>query len=389
MCRNIELLENQRDTLVYMMRIGFVGGGTGGHFYPLIAVAHELRNDEKKIGMYYFGPSPYNKELLEKYNIKYIHCPAGKLRRYFSIQNVFDIFRSLFGIPIAIVKLFIIYPDVIFSKGGYTSIPILSAARFLNIPVVIHESDAIPGRANQLASGQAKYIAISYDDAAEYFPPEKTALTGIPLRPEIKQIPENPFEVLGIPNDKPLIYVTGGSSGAERLNDIIFNSLGELLPNYRIFHQTGTANVDKLKISTQSLYQNSPYLQNYYLEGTIPATSVSALMSAASLIITRAGSTTLFEIAYHGKPSIVIPIPEDISRDQRTNAYAYASNGAASVIEEHNLTNSLFINEINTIIHDENRRSKMSQAAKARFIDGAASKIAGILKSIGEEHGSY
>lgn len=388
MCRNTELLKNQHDTLVNMV-IGFVGGGTGGHFYPLIAVADELYNSEKKPKMYYFGPNPYSEELLLKYNIEFVHCPAGKLRRYFSIQNFFDIFRSLFGIPVAIVKLFIIYPDVIFSKGGYTSVPVLSAARFLNIPVVIHESDAVPGRANQLASKQAKYIAISYDDAAQYFPPEKTALTGIPLRSEVKQIPEDSFTVLGIPNDKPLIYVTGGSSGAERLNDVIFNSLGELLPNYRIFHQVGTNNVDKLKISTQSFYKNSPYLGDYYIEGKIPATSVSALMSAASLIITRAGSTTLFEIAYHGKPSIIIPIPEDVSRDQVSNAYAYARSGAASVIEEHNVTTSLFVNEIDTIIQDETRNKKMSQAAKEMFIDGAAQKIAGILKSIGQEHGTY
>lgn len=371
------------------MVIGFVGGGTGGHFYPLMAVANELNNSENKPEMYYFGPTPYSKELLEKYNIKYVNCPAGKLRRYFSIQNFFDIFRSLFGIPIALVKLFLIYPDVIFSKGGYTSVPVLSAARFLNIPVVIHESDAVPGRANKLASGQAKYIAISYDDAAQYFPPEKTALTGIPLRPEVKKIPEDPFTMLGIPNDKPLIYVTGGSSGAERLNDIIFNSLGELLPNYRIFHQVGTDNVDKLKISTQSFYSNSSLLDNYYIEGKISATNVSALMSAASLIITRAGSTTLFEIAYHGKPSIVVPIPEDVSRDQVSNAYAYARSGAASVIEEQNVTTSLFVNEIDTIIHDENKRNEMSQAAKEMFIDGAAQKIADILKSIGKEHGTY
>jgi UDP-N-acetylglucosamine--N-acetylmuramyl-(pentapeptide) pyrophosphoryl-undecaprenol N-acetylglucosamine transferase len=368
------------------MKIVLVGGGTGGHFYPLIAVAHECNISVTKPELFYFGPSPYDKELLKTHGITYIYCPAGKIRRYFSIQNFFDIFRSFFGVFVAIWKLFIIYPDVIFSKGGYTSVPILTAAKLLRIPVVIHESDAVPGRANKLAINQARYIGIAYDDAAQYFPEEKTALVGIPIRLEVKVVPVDPFAELGIPSDKPLIYITGGSSGAERLNDIVFNSLKELLPHYRVFHQTGANNVEELRLSVQSLYANSPYLENYYIEGNVSAKTVAALMSAATLIITRAGSTTLFEIAYHGKPAIVIPIPEDVSRDQRTNAYAYARSGAATVIEENNMTASLFVQEINTIINDRNRQATMSKAAKAMSIDDAAEKVADILISIGKEH---
>ena len=370
------------------MRIGLVGGGTGGHFYPLMAVAYELQGSEYQPELYYFGPSPYNKDSLEKYNIKYVSCPAGKLRRYFSIQNFFDIFRSFFGVFVAIWKLYVIYPDVIFSKGGYTSIPILIAAKFLRIPVVIHESDAVPGRANQFATKQARYIGIAYDDAAQFFPAEKTALVGLPLRPEIKNIPADPLTHLGIPADKPLIYVTGGSQGAERLNNLLLKSLAQLLPHYRVYHQTGPANLEELRLAAQSLLAGSGLEDSYYVEGLVDAPTVSALMSAASLIITRAGSTTLFEIAYHGKPSIVIPIPEDVSRDQRTNAYAYARSGAATVIEEHNLTPNLLTQEISTIINDPAKATAMSEAARGMFIDGAAKKVADILTSIGLEHGS-
>ena len=387
MCLDIELLKRARDKLSNM-KIGFVGGGTGGHFYPLIAVAEELSRDARNPQMYYFGPSPYDKTALQNLNIKFIYCPAGKLRTYFSIQNFIDIFRNFFGIFVAIWKLFVIYPDVIFSKGGYTSVPILLAAKFLRIPVVIHESDSIPGRANKMATKQAKYIAISYDDAAQFFPPEKTALTGIPLRTAIKDVPADPYQVLGIPNDKPLLYITGGSSGAERINNIILRSLNQLLPHYRIFHQTGPANLEDMKLAAQSLLAGTDLLDSYYLEGSIDAKMVSALMSASSLVITRAGSTTLFEIAYHGKPSVVIPIPEDISRDQRSNAYVYARTGAASVIEEQNLTPNLLAQEISTIMSDQNRYSEMSVAAKAVFVDGASKKIADILLSIGIEHGS-
>ncbi len=370
------------------MRIGFVGGGTGGHFYPLIAVAEALQKTQHSIELYYFGPSPYDSEMLLKNNITFVYCPAGKLRNYFSIQNFIDIFRNFFGIFVAIWKLYVLYPDVIFSKGGYTSIPILTAAKFLRIPVVIHESDAVPGRANKLARKQARYIGIAYDDVAQYFPAEKTALVGIPLRTDIKNIPVNPFSVLGIPNDKPLIYVTGGSLGAVRINDLILQSLSSLLPHYRIFHQTGTANVGELRLTAQGLLGDSPLKSDYYLEGNIDPATVSALMSAAALIITRAGSTTLFEIAYHGKPAIIIPIPEDVSRDQRSNAYAYARSGAASVIEEHNLTPHLLEQEIHTILTDQNRYTSMAQAAKNMYIDGAEDKIANLLISIGVEHGS-
>jgi UDP-N-acetylglucosamine--N-acetylmuramyl-(pentapeptide) pyrophosphoryl-undecaprenol N-acetylglucosamine transferase len=370
------------------MKIGLVGGGTGGHFYPLIAVAEELQASEAKPDLFYFGPGPYDISALKNLNIKYVYCPAGKMRRYFSIQNFFDAFRNFFGVPVAIIKLFLIYPDVIFSKGGYTSIPVLLAARFLRIPIVIHESDAVPGRANKIATKAARYVAISYDDAAKFFPGEKTALTGIPLRREVIATSDDPFAVLGIANDKPLIYVTGGSSGADRINNIIIRSLDTLLPHYRIFHQTGPANIEEMRLSAQSLLGNTPYLKDYYLEGKLEASTISALLQASALVITRAGSTTLFEIANHAKPSIVIPIPEDISRDQRTNAYAYARTGAATVIEEQNLTESLLAQEINTIIENTTKYQEMSVAAKSFYIEGSAKKISDILISIGQEHGS-
>lgn len=367
------------------MKIGLVGGGTGGHFYPLIAVADELNHSEQKPQLYYFGPTPYDAEQLKSYRIKYVKCPAGKLRRYFSIQNFFDLFRNFFGVFVAIWKLYIIYPDVIFSKGGYTAVPILIAAKLLAIPVVIHESDTTPGKANDLAKKFARYIAISYEEAAQFFPPEKTALTGIPLRTELKHILEDPFNIIGIPNDKPLIYVTGGSQGAERINNVILNSLDELLPHYRIFHQTGPQ-IEVVQKTAQGLLAGTNLAQNYYLAETIPVHTVSALMQAASLVITRAGSTTLFELAYFGTPAIVIPIPEDVSRDQRTNAYTYARGGGASVIEEHNLTDHLLASEIATIMSDQHKYAAMKEAAKASFIPDAASKLASVLISIGTEH---
>lgn len=370
------------------MRILFVGGGTGGHFYPLIAVAESLNESSLKPELYYMGPTPYNAEDLKKNNITFISCPAGKSRKYSSILNYFDVFVNMFGLIVAIFKLFLLYPDVIFSKGGYTSVPVLLAARLLFIPVVIHESDAVPGRANKLAQNQARYIAIAHDDVAQFFPAKKVALVGIPIRKAILNINADPFTALGLANNKPLIYVTGGSSGAERLNNLIATSLNELLPYYRVFHQVGEANLQTVKLTAEELVQDKSLLADYYIESSVSAETVSLLMDAASVIVTRAGSTSLFEIAHHGKPSIVIPIPEDISRDQRSNAYSYARSGAAIVLEEHNLSPHLLIQEINTIISDPAKAMAMGEAARAFSYPDASKKIADILISIGHEHGS-
>ncbi len=370
------------------MKIVFVGGGTGGHFYPLIAVAEALQQYPQQPELYYFGPEPYEETTLRNLNINFVWCPAGKLRVYFSLKNFFDPFRTIVGIFVAIWKLYVIYPDVIFSKGSFTSVPILLAARFLRIPVVIHESDAIPGRANKIAKKFARYVAVSYPEAVQYFDQNKTALVGIPLRRALLNRYEDPFTMLGIPNDLPLIYVTGGSSGAERINNIILRSLDELLPHYRIFHQAGNALKDEIVLTARTLITDSELQSRYYVQGLVSPETVSALIEASSLVITRAGSTTLFEIALHGKPSIIIPIPEDISRDQRTNAYAYARSGAASVVEEHNLTEGLLTNEINTIINSPERWQSMSSATKNFAVSDAADKIAAILIQIGNEHKS-
>ena len=369
------------------MKIAFVGGGTGGHFYPLIATAEVLNQMPVKAELYYFGPAPYNKSELEVNNIKYVYCPAGKVRRYFSFQNFIDLFRILAGLIVALYKLYIIYPDVIFSKGGFTSVPILLIARFYRIPVVIHESDSKPGRANMLARKFARYIAISYDEVASYFPAGKTALIGIPIRKVIAVANPDPFTTLGIPNDKPLIYVTGGSLGADRLNTLILTSLADLLQNYRIFHQTGPAQEKVVTQTAQALIKDRNLLENYYVRGTLPAEAVGALLDAATLVISRAGSTTIFEIAQHHKPSIIVPIPEEISHDQRTNAYAYARTGAATVLEESNLTPHLLTSEIQSIIEDTDRYQKMQIAAESFSRPDAARKIAEILVSIGLEHG--
>lgn len=370
------------------MRIAFVGGGTGGHFYPLIATAEALRRTPVSAELLYIGPTPFNAEELRANNIRHIYCPAGKMRRYLSLQNFIDMFKTAAGLFVALYKLYVWYPDVIFSKGGYTSVPVLLAARFYRIPVVIHESDSKPGRANILAKNFAKYIGIAYAETGKFFPVKNTALIGIPIRTVISTINPDPFPSLGIPRDLPLIYVTGGSLGAERINALILRSLNLLLPNFRIFHQTGTSLEGGVIQTAQAIITDPALLERYYAKGSVSAATVAALLDAATIVISRAGSTTLFEIALHGKPSIIIPIPEEISHDQRTNAYSYARSGAATVLEEGNLTENLLAAEIQSIMATPEKYRAMQTAALTFARPDAAAKVADVLISIGNEHGS-
>lgn len=372
-----------------MKRIVLVGGGSGGHFYPLIATAERLNVERGKgldLELYYFGPEPYDVQALKQNGIRFIHCPSGKQRKYFSILNFFDLFKIVYGFFVAIVKLYLIYPDVIFSKGSYTSVPVTVAGFLLRIPIVVHESDTKPGNANKLAARFARYVAISFDDVAKYFPHGKIALTGIPLRAVFFEQSGSPLLLLGLPKERPLIFVTGGSLGAERLNNLILESLDELLPRYTILHQTGATQENIVKQTAASLITDINLLEHYFVKGSLTGEEMNLALSAASLVISRSGTGTIFEIAHKGKPSILIPIPESVSHDQKTNAYAYARAGAASVLEEENFNDGLLEAEISRIMDNTEVYSAMAAAATAFGGGDAAQKIADTLLGIAEEH---
>ena len=367
------------------MRILLVGGGTGGHFYPLIAIAEEIRDKSKKAELFYMGPSPYNKEELNRLGIKFSYCPAGRQRKYFSFLNWIDRIWILFGIFVATFKLFVIYPDVVMSKGSFTSVPVVLAAGFLRIPIVVHESDSVPGTANKLGAKFARYVAISYDEAARFFPSHKVALTGIPIRKEVLA-KINPFETLNINPRLPVIFVTGGSLGADRLNTLVLDSLDELLESYVIIHQVGEANLEAVRQTAIARNLPKKLLENYFVLGSLSAREMNAAQSLASIIVSRAGSTSIFEAALKGKPAILIPIPESFSHDQRKNAYAYARRGGASVIEEANIADGVLVAEINRIMGDKETYSKMQQSALGFTKSDAAAKLADILIKISKEH---
>ncbi len=373
------------------MRILLVGGGSGGHFYPLIAVAEALQTRERElqseIRLYYIGPEIFDEPLLGEMGISYIKCPAGKVRRYFSLKNFSDLFKNTIGFFVALWRLYLIYPDAVFSKGSFTSVPVVLAAWVLRIPIIIHESDVVPGLANTFAKYFARYIAITYTETAEFFDEKKTSLTGSPLRSSFYQEPQLATLLsLGIEPNVPYILFTTGSLGAERVNNFVLQSLNELLPHYHIVHQAGTAHKDAVEDTANVLITNPDLRARYRVFGNLPAREFHTLQSFASLIISRAGSGMISEIAFHQKPAILIPIPEDVSHDQRKNAFAYARRGAASVMEEHNLTDNLLVAEIERIMQDTTVQNTMRHGAASFFIHHASYTIADTLIKIAQEH---
>jgi UDP-N-acetylglucosamine--N-acetylmuramyl-(pentapeptide) pyrophosphoryl-undecaprenol N-acetylglucosamine transferase len=251
------------------MKILFTGGGSGGHFYPIIAVVEQIEKivaEEKLIRpkFYYMAPEPTNESLLFEHGIEFIEVPAGKLRIYPSIKNITDIFKTLSGVIKAFLIMFSIFPDVVFGKGGYASFPALFAARILRIPIVIHESDSVPGRTNSLVGRFADRIAVSYAEAAKYFPAKRVAWTGQPIRQSIrKKSREEGEKFFQLESNLPVLLILGGSLGAEKINELVLNSLPKLLLDWQIIHQTGKANIDSAK-EVMSVIVREDFLRKRY-----------------------------------------------------------------------------------------------------------------------------
>lgn len=377
------------------MKIIFTGGGTGGHFYPLIAVA-EAVNDlvaEQHLlqpNLVYMSPTPFDEEALFHANITYVKTPAGKIRRYFAISNVIDFFRTIYGAAWSFFKLLTDVPDVVFSKGGYASVPTVLAAHWLGVPIVIHESDSKPGRANLLAAKYADRIAVTFESSIQYFPEKtrsKIALTGIPIRKELAHpLPEGAAQELKLDPTVPTVLVIGGSLGSVRINETLLQGLPQILESANVIHQTGKNNFEETASTGKFLIENSAHKDRYHVFPYLTLDSMRLAAGAASLVVSRAGSTAITEIALWGKPAILIPIPESISHDQRTNAYAYAHTGAAVVLEEGNMTPNILASEIRRITGDPVLMQSMSDHGKGFANPNAARLVAEELLRIALSH---
>lgn len=373
------------------MKIVFTGGGTGGHFYPIIAVAeavNALIEQEKLTGisMYYFSDAEYDKKSLMEQNVQFRQIPAGKLRLYFSLHNITDAFKTLFGIGKALVTLFSVYPDVVFAKGGYASFPTLVAARILRIPVIVHESDSVPGRVTKWASRFAHRVAVSYPEAARFFKSPHVAHTGQPIRKGIAEPTTNgAYEFLGLEKETPVLFIIGGSLGAQTINNAILEALPKLVERYQVVHQAGEKNLAEVQIQADVLLAGNEHQYRYKAFGFLNPLSMKMSAGVASIVISRAGST-LFEIARWKKPAIIIPITTSHGDHQRQNAFNYARAGACVVIEESNLKSGILIQEIDRIMENPAIQQEMKANAEAFSGGDAAMTIAKALVAILIEH---
>ena len=363
------------------MKVLFTGGGTGGHIFPIVAVARELKKiyPKKDLKIFYIGPrDDFAEVLLEQEEIKVKTIFSGKIRRYFSLANIFDI---LFKIPLgtlqAFLFIFFLNPDLIFSKGGYGSIPAVFSGWLLGTPVFLHESDIAPGLANKFLSKFALEIFVSFPtERTEYFPPSKMVWVGNPVRVEIgRGKKESAEDIFKLTFEKPVVLILGGSQGAKRINDLVLLTMPDILKNFEIIHQTGKNNFKEVQLQSKVVIPKQ--LEKYY--HPFPFLEEGKLKHAyavAELVIGRAGSGIIFELAFLKKPSILVPLPGAAQSHQLRNAYYYAQKGAATVIEEENLTPHFFLEKLKLLFARTDELKEMSKKAEQFSMPRAASIIA-------------
>ncbi len=377
------------------MRIVLVGGGTGGHFYPLIAIAEALEEICKERTLiepelFYIGPTPFDAEALMEHEITHISGFAGRMRRYPSILNVLSVFSNAAGIVRSTFQLYHLYPDVIFSTGGFAAFPTLYAARLLRIPVIIYDADATPGRVSLWSSKFARWIAVAHQDAAAKFPArvrDRIARTGHPIRKEILgAAKEGGHEFLKLDPSVPTIFIMGGSQGARAINEVVLDALGTLVSEFNVVHQAGVANLEETSGIASVVLKDSHFANRYKVFGLLNTFAMRMAAGIATIVLARAGSGTIFEVASWGIPAILVPIPEEVSHDQTENAFSYARAGAATVIEQRNFSPHLLIAEVKRITGDAEIQKKMCEAAHLYARPDAARKIAAELLEISIEH---
>jgi len=371
------------------IRVLLTGGGTGGHIYPLIAVAAELQMTASQSGLdlrlRYLGSAGSYRRVLQDNGIKVGKIWSSKLRRYFSFKNFIDFPKFGLSLIQALFKVLWLMPDVVFSKGGPSALAVVLAARFYRIPVIIHESDARPGLTNLITARYARVVTTAFPEAKAYFRRVRGEIVNVgnPVRryllsEEISQTWAKSF--LGFDPNLPLILVLGGSQGSERINNFILGILPSLLGLSQVLHQTGRGNYERVVQAFSILSSDiTEELKKRYQVVDYFEKDMRIVLAAADLVVSRAGSGGIFEIAAFRRPSILIPLPEAANGHQSENAAEYSKTGAAMVIEESNLLPHLFLNQVTNLFNDPNQLTQMSQAALAFYKPSAALNLAQIL----------
>lgn len=336
-----------------MKKIVMTGGGTAGHVTPNIALMPALKENGFEIS--YIGSyDGIEKRLIEALNIPYYGISSGKLRRYFDLKNFSDPFKVVKGYCQAVHLLKKIHPDVVFSKGGFVSVPVVLAAKHCKIPAIIHESDITPGLANKLAIPGATKVCCNFPETMKYLPSEKAALTGSPIRQELLNgDASKAFSMCNFKDtEKPVILIIGGSSGSKVINTALRDLLPELLKRYNVIHLCGKGNLDP------SLSNTDGYAQFEYANKEL-----ADLFALSDLVISRAGANAICELLALRKPNILIPLSAAASRgDQILNANSFRSSGYSYVLEEENVSNTALLEAIEHVF--KNRDSYIEAMKK-------------------------
>jgi UDP-N-acetylglucosamine--N-acetylmuramyl-(pentapeptide) pyrophosphoryl-undecaprenol N-acetylglucosamine transferase len=353
------------------VRVVLTGGGTGGHAYPVVAVAQEVRALDPEAVFLWIGSSGgQEREVAQQVDIAFKTVPTGKLRRYFSIKTLLDVIKIPFGVARAMALLSEFKPDVVFSKGGFVSYPTVLAAWLKDIPILLHESDSVPGLANRRVASKATLIATSFPIVPQELPASKTVFTGQPIRPEVlRGSADRAREHFKLSNDRPVLAIFGGSQGAVSLNQAIVQVLPDLLPHFQIIHQVGAKNLEDVR-ETQAKYEAQGYRAVGFLEDEL-----ADVYALADIILSRSGGQ-IHEYAALGKPVILIPLPGSGSNHQVMNAFTLQRQGAASMLEQANMTPELLRAEILQVFRDEALRARMQAAIKKFATPLAAKKLA-------------
>lgn len=325
-------------------KIVLTGGGTAGHVTPNIALLPHLQNKGYEI-TYMGSYDGIEKKLIADYSIPYYGISTGKFRRYFDPKNFTDPFRVIKGFGEAKKILKEIKPDVVFSKGGFVSVPVVRAAAALKIPCIIHESDMTPGLANKLCIPVAKKICCNFPETLSHLPEGKAVLTGSPIREELSKGNKlAAYEVCGFTANKPVIMVIGGSLGSVAINKAVREALPSLLNDFQVVHICGKEKIDNLLLTTKG------YHQFEYLKAEL-----KDIFAMADLVISRAGANAICEILALKKPNLLIPLPAGSSRgDQILNAASFESQGYSMVIPEDDLTKEMLVSKVQELYCNRN-----------------------------------
>ena len=354
-----------------MKRIVLTGGGTAGHVTPNIALLPSLREAGYEIA--YIGSyDGIEKKLIADFDIPYTGIATGKLRRYLDPKNLSDPFRVMKGFFEAKKFLKEYRPDVVFSKGGFVSVPVVRAAAALKVPCIIHESDMTPGLANKLCIPVAKKVCCNFPETVKSLPAGKAVLTGSPIRKELAEGNRLAgLDMCGFTANKPVILVMGGSQGAASVNEAVRKALPRLLETFQVIHLCGKDKLDNLLLNTPG------YKQFEYVKAEL-----KDLFAACDLVISRAGANAICEILALKKPNILIPLPAEVSRgDQLLNADSFRSQGFSIVIQEDDLTTDALTAAVQELY--ENRQDYIRAMSASRQTDS----IETIMKLINEAAG--